>query len=81
MRCLFGANQGHRHHKTKEAANRALAALLANNSTERLAEFGHSFRVDCGEAYSHGDLKGIYFDDPEAPFDKQHASILKRVTT
>lgn len=65
LRVLLGPAQGRFMKDTREEAEESLRALLASNSSERLASlYGQqsigTFRVDSFECWDHGDPKRIY---------------------
>ncbi len=65
LRVLASANQGRYFFATEAEAEEHLAAVLANNSEERLASiYGTqaigTFRVDAFECYDNGDATGVY---------------------
>ena len=61
LRTLTRANQGRNHFETREAAERYLAAMLANNSPDTLRDFPQ-MEVRPVKCYEHGDAVGVYFD-------------------
>lgn len=68
LRTIMGPAQGRHMKATREEAEETLAAILANNSPDRLLSiFGPRFietaRVDAFECYGHGDPVGIYVDE------------------
>lgn len=77
LRKLSTANQGRHFYDTREDADEHLAALLAQNSKDRLAEvFGPqvvgTFAIRSVECYvPGGDAVGIYFDDTPEPSDSR----------
>ena len=51
MRQMMAAAQGRNTHTTKEEADKALSALLENNTSELLQSVGYSFEVSAVKCY------------------------------
>lgn len=72
------ANQGRYHHLTKDAAEAALKAVLANNAADHLSQvygpaFATTVRADRMKTYDSGDIQG----DPDAVIEYHPALDLK----
>ncbi len=74
MREMLGAKQGRHTYATEREANDYLKTMKANNDLammERLYGPIGSLAVRPCECWpGHFDPVGIYFDDPDAPFDR-----------
>ena len=75
IRQLTFANQGRNHSDTREHAEMRLANLRANNTPAVMQMYYYkgkdTFQIREVECYPSGDAHGIYFEDPDAPFDKK----------
>lgn len=84
MRQLSTPNQGRCFTDTRAESEKALSAFNQNNSPDALAQVygpqaAGTFQVWPVECYDNGDAVGIYFKDPDAPFDKEHAETFAKL--